>query len=135
MRIQLKNLSRKDALIINAVGSSIIPRDESIPFSFEDLALDAVADEFMDSYSDGVKAGIKFILRYFNISPVFSLKFKTFLKMDGDERRRYLEGWENSRRYLKRYLFISLKAITVMFYYNNPVVKEALGFKTGCIGK
>jgi hypothetical protein len=55
-------------------------------------------------------------------------KARSFSKLPLDQRERYIEGWMESRLFLRREMIKGIKALAVLAYFEHPEVKRRLGF-------
>jgi hypothetical protein len=74
---------------------------------------------------------LKALAWLWELSPFFWMRFKLLTKMAPEEQIEYLECWEKSRFMLRRWILLGLKAVFMAVFYNDPLIWEKIGYKTG----
>ncbi len=119
--------------ILTQLSEQIIPSgDEGYPGTKE-IDLPAKIIDRFGNITGGLLA-LKIIIWWWELSPFTnSLTFKRFSKMTNAQQIKYMEGWECSRLYIKRMGFIGIKALFMIYFYNDPIIWEKIGYKEECL--
>ncbi len=119
--------------ILNQLSEQIIPSgDETYPGTKE-IDLPSIIIDRFGNIPVGLPA-LKTVIWWWELSPfINSLAFKRFSKMSSEQQIRYMEGWECSRFYIKRMAFIGIKALFMIYFYNDPIIWEKIGYKEECL--
>ncbi len=131
---ELKVFDQKTYNIVRAIADTIIPPGGA--FDVDPKAVDPVLllDNYIDSLSTLQLKAIRAIISTIEYAPMVT-RLRRFTKMSPGQRLRYLQGWENSRIFSKRNIFLLLKMLIMMSYYSDDAVAEAIQYHPECLIK
>ncbi len=131
---ELKVFDQKAYNIVRAIADTIIPPGGA--FDVDPKAVDPVLllDNYIDSLSALQLKAIRAIISTIEYAPMVT-RLRRFTKMSPGQRLRYLQGWENSRIFSKRNIFLLLKMLIMMSYYSDDAVAEAIQYHPECLIK
>lgn len=122
----------KERLILSVLADTMLPMGGRIPYGADELGVSRNVETFCRNLPPEAQKGIRILLRILNYAPIFS-HFKTFIKLDEQKRKRFLEKWENSKLMAKRNILTAVKSLIVLIYFNNPDVAKIIGYSPRCL--
>ena len=132
---ELKFLSKKQAQLIEHIGSTIIgvPIDKLGENYLKEI------DEFLFTLPKWVQKDFKLLFWSFN-SPFlrfyFMFSFRSFTKMNNKQKLKYIKKWGNSRIPLMRSGAMGLKGVVSWgFYSQNEAFLEEIKYPGSTIGR
>lgn len=123
-------ISPRTQKIFDELAEVIIPSAGMDYPGAKDLGLVNIILEWLGGIRFGITA-LKFWLWFWELSPIFSLRFKLFTQLSNEQKTQYLKVWENSRWMLRRWMLVSLKAIFMAGFYSQPQIQEKIGYVPG----
>ena len=127
-----EKFSRRQEEILLAAADALLPADVSFRVLPRDVHLAEEVRRFFTGMGRGHVTRIGLLLLFFEYStPLFSLTSRTFTRLGGQERTLALQGWEESRFYFRRALFVGIKTLITMVFFGIPEVEEAIGYRRG----
>lgn len=121
-----KRISEED--VLKAVENVLLPKGGAIPFSAEELNVHGELLQFISTQREDVRENFRKALKFVNIFPVFELKFKNFIDMSEEERKKYFTAWAKSRLGIKRMIYQALKGAITFAYFSHPEVWQSIGY-------
>jgi len=94
-----------------------------------------LADQIVEMINNlrGVRSGFRALLWFLEISPLFSLQFKTFSRLSPEGQNRFFESMEKSRLFFRRAGLTMLKGLFMVRFYADPRVLEKIHYAEGCL--
>jgi hypothetical protein len=133
MAAKQKKLGPATRTILDALGERVIPSGGVEYPGAGDIGLSEIMIERLGQYPGGLLV-LTAVLWWWELSPfTWSLSFKRFTKMTISQQIHYMEGWEKSRFLLRRLIFLGLKALYMVIFYNQPRVQEKIGYVEECL--
>lgn len=129
----LKFLRPKEYEILRAMAEAMIPHGGAFEPGADDVGVAEQIDGLLRYLQPDFRFGLRMLLRFLQISPVFSMKFTTFTRMSLEDRIAYIQKWEDGRFYPRRTIILLLKALVCLVFYSDPRVEASLGYSTGCV--
>jgi hypothetical protein len=114
--------------IVRALIEVIKPRKPGFDLPLEDEMI-TFLDQFYAFFPFHMKLGFPMgllLLEYGTF--IFALKLRPFSKLSMTERKKYVEGWMNSRLGLRRDLIKGVKGVCLTAFYSQPAVMEHIGY-------
>ncbi|MDP8256848.1 MAG: GMC family oxidoreductase N-terminal domain-containing protein [Candidatus Alcyoniella australis] len=123
-----KNLSRRQQLIVEAIGEAMLPEGGAISPSAKQAGVLKYIDEYIVKIAPFYAFGIKALLVMLEQATlIFVPSWRRFSQLSVEERQRYLAGWEESKLYLRRTMFTSVRALFSMGYLDDAEVQKQMG--------
>ncbi len=131
---ELKVFDQKLYTIVHAITDTIIPPGGA--FDVDPKVVDPVLlfDNYIDNMSRLQLKAIKAVIYTIEYAPLVT-RLKRFTKMSPEQRLKYLQGWENSRIFTKRNIFLLIKMLALMAFYSDDAVAEAIHYHPECLIK
>ncbi len=131
---ELKVFDQKLYKIVHAITDTIIPPGGA--FDVDPNVVDPVQlfDNYIDSMSTLQLKAIKAVIYTIEYMPM-ATRLKRFTSMTPDQRLKYLQGWENSRIFSKRNIFLVIKMLVLMSFYSDDTVADAIHYHPECLIK
>lgn len=126
----LKTLSEKEHHILLHVLAALFPKDSDMPAADPKFVVPRIDDYLAHSHEDMRLLFRSMLHAIEDHSLVFH--FSRFTKLTLEEQMQEMRAWETTPLYLKRMGFSSVKLVTGLYYFEQPDVREALGFFLGC---
>lgn len=125
-------LSRGEAAFLTAAAETLFPPDPGLPLDGRAADLPGYADEYLAVLPARQRRLIRALLVLFEQATlIFPARgvgaFRRFSSMAPAQRKTYLEGWANSRLYLRTMAFDALKAVLILGYLGREENLGALG--------
>lgn len=121
-------LSGRDAAVLDAVGEAMFPAGGAIAASARDAGLISYMDDYFSWHSPANRFLMKLLFFLFeHATLVFGPSRRRLSALDPRAREEYLAGWDESRFYLRRMAFQSLRAMVTMAYLASAEVEAHLG--------
>jgi len=124
--------SNREKKILDALSETIIPPGGVIPFSAGEMNVSNKIEMLCNNLHKEARQGFKLMLNIINLLPLLT-HGKTFLKMNFEARKRFLEGIENSGFLTLRNIMIAIKGFICLVYYNSPEVQKIIGYSPECL--
>ncbi len=124
-------LDRREEDIIFAMGDALIPPDGAYETGFIALRTESLADlrRSLATLAPLSLFGLRLIIRVLNIAPILSgIGRHTLLKAPRAERPALLAGLESHRLWVFRWMTMTVKAILMIAFFNQPEASRAVGF-------
>lgn len=123
-----RHLSSRDIAVLDAVGEAMFPAGGAIPASARDAGLLSYMDDYFGWHSPANRLLMKALFFLFeHATLVFGPSRRRLSAHDARDREEYLAGWDESRFYLRRMAFQSLRAMVTMGYLASTEVEAHLG--------
>lgn len=131
-RRALRRLAARDAAFLDAAAEAMFPAGGAIPVSGIEADVAGYVDDSVDRLPAPVRRQIRLLLILFEQATiVFPGRGRggrrRFSSLDVEQRVAVLRGWTQSRFFLRRFVFISLRALLTMGYLAHPAVARSLG--------
>jgi hypothetical protein len=116
--------------VIAAAADTLFPAGESFPVSGSAAGVVEFMAQYVDRSRPIERVLIRLLLLYTDLGPLaFGPRPLPFTKLSAAERGEHLRGAANSRIYLRRIAFTSLRALLTMGYLDNEQVAQRIGIK------
>lgn len=126
----LKVITEKEHAILLALFEALFPTGSEMPAADPKFIVPR-----LDEYLAGTHADMRNLFRamlHVVEDHAVLMRFSRFTKLSLAERMEEVRAWETTPLYYKRMGFSSVKLLTGMFYFEQPDVREAMGFYLGC---
>jgi choline dehydrogenase-like flavoprotein len=117
--------------ILHALALAMLPGAHGLPGAATARAAEAI-DGRIESWDRGVVAGVKWLLRSWELSPLASRYRRTFTKLDPAQQREWTDASYHSKRGWRRLQVTALKQLIFMEWASSPEVEDALGYDYRC---
>ena len=122
----------REAAFLDAAAEAVFPEGGAITLSGREADLPAYADGFLGSLPAHLRLQVRAMFLLFEQATIFFPApgrggFRRFSSLDREQRVAVLEGWDQSRLFLRRLAFTALRAVLTMGYLGHPVVMRDLG--------
>jgi hypothetical protein len=130
---RFRRLSRREAATIDAAAEAMFPPGGPIPASGLDAGSAGYADLLLDASHPRVRFLMRLLYFFFEHATLFFPApgglsgLRRFSSLPYDARVAWVDAWEQSRLFLRRLCFTSLRAILTEAYFSHPPVVRALG--------
>lgn len=127
-------LAPEEVRIVEALGEALYPEGNPVGVSWLDVDIARCVDDVLADYMlpRNVPA-IRYLLRTLEIATLIA-RGHPFTRCPVDMRVQIFEIWSQEDPFPRRLVIDSLKGVLCMAYYDNPRVKAAIGWRTGCDG-
>lgn len=124
-------VNAREAAFLDAAAEAIFPPGGAIPLSGREADLPGYADGFLESLPSHLRLQVRAMFLLFEQATIFfpapgRRGFRRFSALDPSQRVAVLEGWSESRLFLRRLAFTALRAVLTMGYLGHPVVMRQL---------
>jgi hypothetical protein len=126
----LSVLTRKEHDIIISLLEVFFPKEGDMPPADEHFIIPRLDQHLADTHRD-MRLLFRAMLHTIEDHAAV-MRFSRFTKLSREERTAEVRAWETTPLYLKRMGFSSVKFLIGMFYFEQPDVREAMGFYLGC---
>ena len=124
-------LKGKNRLIMKAIMETIIPKNGNLEPGAADYDLIPRAETFIAGFDARTRFGFLLILKYIQYSALLR-HGKVFTGLTPDQAVSFLEKIMDSPFYYKRLMFMPLKLIATMTFYDIDEVAAKVGYKQEC---
>ncbi len=131
---ELKVFDHKIYSIVHAITETMIPRGGAFDVDPEIVDPVLLFDNYIDGMSRLQLKAIKVLIYTIEYAPMIT-RLKRFTKMSQEQRLKYLQGWENSRIFSKRNVFLMIKMLILMSFYSDDAVADAIHYHPECLIK
>lgn len=124
-------LDPREERIVAAVGDALVPPGGAFSAGFLDHRDGCFADirRTLGSLTPVSLFGTRLLIRMVNVAPILAgLRFGTFLSAPCTERSALLMRLEGHRWWPFRVMIMAVKTITLMAFFNQPEVAQAVGY-------
>ena len=126
-------LARRDVAFLDAAADVFFPAGEGMPLSGKEADLPGYADDYLAQLPVSKRRLILALLSLFEQGPLLWPArgvgaFRRFSSLDPEQRVRVMQGWADSRLFLRRMAFSALKAVLILGYLGRSESLESLGF-------
>jgi|GEM_PF-1759021 len=129
-----KGFSDRQREILTAFTETLLPPDVGTPLQPTEDNFLRPAERFLAAMgAESLRGFVMLILLFEYAALVFYPRFKTFTRLNPEQRERYMYGWENSRISLKRQVFIILKFFVSFVFLSNREIQASLGYDPECL--
>ena len=135
-RTGLKILSSKEAVIVEAIGETLLPSESQLNLQIYDVELAAGVDKLMSVMPSHNQTRIKMLLwATEHVLPLRHLYFSKFSLLKREQRAKVLASLEDSKSPSLRMFLRGLKGIIGSVYFAHPKTDLAIGNFNKCYGK
>ena len=132
-RADLRSLTAKEATVLESVAEVVIPNENELGLTLQDVEFVKNADELIDSMPSYTQSRLRTVFWVVeHVLPLRGGHFRKFTKLNLDERTRILKALERSPWTASRAFFRALKGLVVAVFYNHPLACEKIGFVYRC---
>ena len=79
------------------------------------------------------RMGMVWVLRALEMAPFAMGYRKQFSSLERDDQTKVLASFEGSGNYVQRGIILALKSLSLMIFFSEPEVEEALGYDHKCL--
>jgi len=120
-----RHLRRAEAAFLSAVAEATFPEDGAVPLSGRDADLPGYVEHYFEVLHPGKRFQIHLLLTLFEQATIFfpapgRLGFRRFSSLSGGQQLAVLQGWAESRFFLRRVVFTALRAVLTLGYLGHP---------------
>lgn len=126
----LKILTEKEHAIVIALLEAFFPKGSDMPEADAAYIIKNLDQHLAETHAD-LRNLFRAMLHVVEDHSIFT-RASRFTKLSLEARMEEVRAWETTPLYYKRMGFSSLKLFTGMFYFEQPDVREAMGFYLGC---
>lgn len=127
-------LAPQEVRIVEALGEALYPEGNPIGLSWRDVDIARCVDDLLtDLMLPRNVPAIRYLLRTLEIATLVA-RGQSFTSCPVELRVQIFEIWSQQDPFPRRLMIDSLKGVLCMAYYDNPRVKAAIGWRTGCDG-
>lgn len=121
-------LSDHEKKVVLALGQTMFPRDNVLPYDADDVGVVAWCDDYLDRMPPFSRAQIRALLNTFEYGYAAwaGRPRDTFTSARPADRAAYLESWERSATYTQRMLSEALRAMLTFAYVGSDAVDGAI---------
>ncbi len=127
-----RSLTEEEMKTAEAVAETFFPGPPRVPVSARDADVPAFVDGYVADLPEDRARLFKLLLRTLEWSTL-PTHGSRFTGLPVQERRAVLDGWNASRLYPRRTAYRSLRLACAMGYFENDRVREAVGWRLGCL--
>jgi hypothetical protein len=117
--------------ILEVAALTVFPGPPLCPYSADEVKVAERVDDYVGSLYPDTQLLFRALVRTLNITPVVTYG-RSFYFLTPKLRAKVLESWRESETSLRRAGHQSLTFALKMAYYEDPRVRAAVGFTTGC---
>jgi hypothetical protein len=126
----LKVLTEKEHAIVIALLEAFFPKGSDMPEADLAYVIPNLDRHLTETHAD-MRLLFRAMLHVVEDHPLL-FRFSRFTRLPLAERIEEVRAWETTPLYYKRIGFRSLKFLASIFYFEQPNVREAMGFYIGC---
>jgi hypothetical protein len=121
----------REAAFLEAAAEASFPPGGAIPISGREADLPGYADDFLGSLPGHLRLQVRAMLMLFEQATIFFPApgrggRRRFSSLSQDQQVAALEGWSDSRFFVRRLAFTALRAVLTMGYLGHPIVMRHL---------
>ena len=125
------NLAPREVAFLEAAAEATFPAGGSVPVSGVDANLPRYLDRYFDQLHGPRKLQIRLLLMLVEQATFFfpapgRLGMRRFSSLDLPQREAVLQGWSESRFFLRRFIFATLRAVLTLGYLADPATLRHL---------
>ncbi len=126
-------LAPRDVAFLDAAADVFFPAGEGMPLSGLEADLPGYAEAYLSELPVQKRRLILALFTLFEQGPLLWPArglgaFRRFSSLDREQRVRVMQGWADSRLFLRRTAFSALKAVLILGYLGRPESLASLGF-------
>lgn len=126
-------IAPRDVAFLDAAAEVFFPPGEGMPLSGLEADLPGYADDYLAQLPIQKRRLILALFTLFEQGPLLWPArgvgaFRRFSSLDPEQRVRVMQGWSESRLFLRRMAFSALKAVLILGYLGRPESLSSLGF-------
>ena len=130
---QLTFLNEREHGTLRAINDVLYPPGGAIPYGANEVGACEYVDDYLYNMKPKQQRMIRLLLLFLEWAPIVLLRAtRRFSRLALDERRRFLEGLENSRLYFLRIVLISIRTIVGMAFLADERVLASIGYFAEC---
>jgi hypothetical protein len=130
-KARLALIRPREAAFLDAAADAMFPAGGAVPLAGGDAELPRYCDQFVVSLPARVRLQVRAMFMLFEQATIF---FKApgprgrrrFSSLSSEQRVAVLDGWANSRLFLRRLAFTALRAVLTMGYLGHPVAMRSV---------
>jgi choline dehydrogenase-like flavoprotein len=123
--------SEREKRTLAALAESMLPSGYGLPGATEARVAESL-DHRAESWDPSVLAGVKWLLRVWDLAPLASRHRQTFTKLDTRQRREWTNNSYHSRRAWRRLQVTALKQLFFLEWASSADVEDAFGYDYRC---
>lgn len=128
-----RQLFRHEVAFLDAAAEAMFPEGGAIPLSGLEADLPGYVDRYVDTLPSKKQFQIRLLLLLFEQATIFFPApgrggFRRFSALGVAQRLAVLEGWNDSGWFVRRLIFMALRAVLTMGYLSHPVALRHLRF-------
>jgi len=128
---RLEHVYRHEAAFLDAAAEALFPDQGAVPLAGKEAQIPRYVDRHLAALEPRVRLQIRALILLFEQSTlVFAAPGaggrRRFTQLSVEQRVRVLEGWSESRLFLRLLVFTALRAVLTLGYLGNPVAARAL---------
>jgi hypothetical protein len=129
---EAKELSRREYATLAAAARATFPPGGEIPPSGLDAAIPSWVDRYLGAASSRTRLLLRMLLFLVEHATLLFPApgrggLRRFSSLSPAQQIAYLQGWRRSKLFVRRTVFLSLRAILTMGYFADPAVLRSLG--------
>jgi hypothetical protein len=130
-RKPLQVIGRREAAFLEAAAEAMFPVGGAIALSGRDVDLPGFVDGYLAALPPRLRLQIRALFLLVEqatlvFPPPGPRRFRRFSALTPEQRVAVFEGWTRSRLFVRRLVFIALRAVLTMGYLGNPAVRRLL---------
>ncbi|UCD83764.1 MAG: gluconate 2-dehydrogenase subunit 3 family protein [Deltaproteobacteria bacterium] len=130
---ELAVLNTREYKILSALTDRFIPRGGAFALGALDVGVAEAIDRMVSNLDRTMQTGLRMLLLLIEYSTfIFTRRFKPFTRLSPENQDKYLEGWESSRFYLRRFPITFLKLMCMSIFYSDERVEKDVGYEPAC---
>jgi choline dehydrogenase-like flavoprotein len=127
----MSSLSRRQRSTLEGLAEALLPSGLGLPGANEADVARAI-EERMISWRPRVAAGVRFLLRTWDLGPLLSKHTSRFSNLDPETQAAWTERCYRSRWTARRLQVAALKQLIFLAWASSPVVEDAIGYDYRC---
>ncbi len=118
----------KEAIVLFALAETLFQKGYVSIKEIDKETFLKEMDDFLQGLSSDTRTGMKWMIRFFEYSPIIYFhSTRSFSSLSLEERKRFIKRLANCRFRWNRVMLFSLKTIPTIYYFSDPDIKKELG--------